>query len=32
MGIFLKKPDVVGATWPAVAISSFAAFGGVLFG
>jgi hypothetical protein len=33
MGIWLKKPeDVPGASWPAIAISSFVAFGGILFG
>ncbi|KAJ5472249.1 hypothetical protein N7530_006250 [Penicillium desertorum] len=33
MGVWLKKPeDVPGASWPAIAISSFVAFGGILFG
>ncbi|KAI9892314.1 MAG: High-affinity glucose transporter rgt2 [Vezdaea aestivalis] len=33
MGVLLKKPDnVVGATWPAIAVGVFVAFGGVLFG
>jgi len=32
MGLGLKKPDdVPGATWPAIAIGLFVAFGGVLF-
>ena len=33
MGLKLKKPtDVAGASWPAVAVGLFVAFGGVLFG
>jgi hypothetical protein len=34
MGKFmLKKPeDAVGASWPAISIGLFVAFGGVLFG
>lgn len=33
MGFLIKKPaDDVGATWPAVVVGLFVAFGGVLFG
>jgi MFS transporter, SP family, sugar:H+ symporter len=33
MGLMLKKPDdAAGATWPAIVIGLFVAFGGVLFG
>lgn len=33
MGFALKKPeDVPGASWPAIVIGLFVAFGGVLFG
>jgi len=33
MRLAIQKPDdVVGATWPAVLVGLFVAFGGVLFG
>ena len=33
MGILLKNPEgTAGASWPAIAISGFVAFGGILFG
>ena len=33
MGLALKKPDgAAGASWPAIVIGLFVAFGGVLFG
>lgn len=33
MGFMFKKPeDVPGASWPAIGIGFFVAFGGVLFG
>jgi SP family sugar:H+ symporter-like MFS transporter len=33
MGLMLKRPDdTVGATWPAICLGLFVAFGGVLFG
>ena len=33
MGLMLKKPDdAAGATWPAITVGMFVAFGGVLFG
>jgi SP family sugar:H+ symporter-like MFS transporter len=33
MGFMLKKPtDEAGASWPAIMVGIFVAFGGVLFG
>lgn len=33
MGVLLKKPEgTLGKSWPAIAISGFVAFGGILFG
>lgn len=33
MGLMIKKPaDVPGATWPAIVVGLFVAFGGVLYG